>query len=311
MGVKLKKQDKKTLNPHSSKLPSPFNKEGLRGPIILLKMTDDAVPCSLTVSEFESYCSSNWTDDGSVKGKGKGKEGVKKGEEEAAEVAHSEGEGEGEEGEGEQKQKKVKEGKRKRKRKSQGTGGEEGEGEGEGDKEGERDEEESVSPSTSVAPLSVYVEGISYDANEDDLSSLFAPCGTISSIRMPRWHDTNRPRGYAHIDFTSEKEVSKALQLDGTNLMKRYITVKRANATKGGSGSAVTSGRHASAGVSGVATVFVKNLPYELEESTFKNAFEEFGDIKNVRLVSGDRRPLSLSFTLFTVVPAWILFTNK
>ena len=37
-----------------------------------------------------------------------------------------------------------------------------------------------------AAPGTVYVEGISYDASETDLTAFFGSCGRISSIRMPR-----------------------------------------------------------------------------------------------------------------------------
>ena len=40
-------------------------------------------------------------------------------------------------------------------------------------------------------------------------------CGKVTSVRMPRWQDSGRPRGYAHIDFKKALGVEKALALSG------------------------------------------------------------------------------------------------
>ena len=44
-----------------------------------------------------------------------------------------------------------------------------------------------ISAVSSAEGRSIYIEGISYDANEDDLRSYFEACGTITSVRMPRF----------------------------------------------------------------------------------------------------------------------------
>jgi len=70
---------------------------------------------------------------------------------------------------------------------------------------------------SSAAGKSIYVEGIAYSASEDDVKEFFESrdCGTVTSVRMPRYHDSNRPRGYAHIDFLKPKGVKNALKLNG------------------------------------------------------------------------------------------------
>jgi nucleolin len=55
----------------------------------------------------------------------------------------------------------------------------------------------------------VYVEGIPYSATEATLSAFFSDCGTVVDVRMPKYQDSGRPRGYAHVVFQSHKQAAK------------------------------------------------------------------------------------------------------
>lgn len=61
----------------------------------------------------------------------------------------------------------------------------------------------------------VYVEGLPYDSVDSDIMTFFESCGQILSIRLPKWHDSGRLRGYGHVQFASADSVKKALDLDG------------------------------------------------------------------------------------------------
>lgn len=124
----------------------------------------------------------------------------------------------------------------------------------------------------------VFIGGISYDANEDDLEEFFQSCGRILSIRMPRYQDSGKPRGYAHIDFVSQEALQKALSLNNSNMMGRYLEVKPANRRRSGA-DYVPSAKPA-----GCRTVFVKNLPYDTNEREVHDAFQFCGKIAEVRL---------------------------
>ena len=101
-------------------------------------------------------------------------------------------------------------------------GNEGGEGEGNGKK--------AAGPSVEGT---VYVEGISYDADDADVQSFFEQVGPVTAVRMPRWHDSGKPRGYAHVVFRDEKHVKKAVsELNGQRLMGRYLKVALPNAPK-------------------------------------------------------------------------------
>lgn len=42
----------------------------------------------------------------------------------------------------------------------------------------------------------VYVEGLPYSTSEDELRSFFSQVGHIKSVRLPRWHDSGKLKGY-------------------------------------------------------------------------------------------------------------------
>ncbi len=56
---------------------------------------------------------------------------------------------------------------------------------------------------------SVFVSGIPYSTIEDEIKEIFAKCGKIKSIKIPKYQDTGRNLGYAHIVFHKNKEAEK------------------------------------------------------------------------------------------------------
>lgn len=56
---------------------------------------------------------------------------------------------------------------------------------------------------------SVFVSGIPYSTTEDELRAMFEKCGAIKSLKVPRYQDTGRNLGYAHIVFQKNKEAQK------------------------------------------------------------------------------------------------------
>ena len=88
-------------------------------------------------------------------------------------------------------------------------------------KKGQEDDGEDSLDSSS---RTVYVEGISYDASEEDLEKHFgSACSSIKDIRMPRWQDSGKPRGYAHIDFDTVEDVRKALKLNVKDALSKGV----------------------------------------------------------------------------------------
>ncbi|TYZ63117.1 hypothetical protein PybrP1_008200 [[Pythium] brassicae (nom. inval.)] len=135
----------------------------------------------------------------------------------------------------------------------------------------------------SKTEATVYVEGIPYQADEGDVVSHFSVCGIVKEVRMPRYQDSGRPRGYAHVVFESEQAIAKALALDGKYLFKRYLSVRRAQ-TPRTLELALKETQSVKKAVMGCKTVFIKQLPYDVEEQTVRDALAGCGTITSVRL---------------------------
>ena len=132
----------------------------------------------------------------------------------------------------------------------------------------------------------VYVEGIPWDSSEAKLRAFFEGCGNITEVRMPQWHDTGRVKGYAHVAFATAEEATEALKRDREHLGSRYLSVQPVNAKRS------VSSAPAKDPPKGCKVLFVKNLPYEVDEEAVTAAFSSFGVIKGVRLASYNVRSL-------------------
>ncbi len=128
------------------------------------------------------------------------------------------------------------------------------------------------------AGTDIYIEGIPYASSEEELKALFAECGEITSLRAPRYQDSGRLRGYAHMTFSSAEAAAAALELNRTVIHGRYITVAYAKSRQRES-----SGTDRSR-PSGCRTLFVKNLPYTTTEEEVAKAFAQYGTVDNARL---------------------------
>ncbi|CAI5742353.1 unnamed protein product [Hyaloperonospora brassicae] len=150
--------------------------------------------------------------------------------------------------------------------------------------QGEEDEElrEEIDRKTEAT---VYVEGIPYRASESDLVTHFASCGTVREVRMPRYQDSGKPRGYAHVVFDDEAALEKALRLDKSYLFKRYLSIQIAEAPRAIEMALKEKNQNATKkAVKGCRTVYIKQLPYEVEEDVIREALAPCGTITSVRL---------------------------
>lgn len=129
----------------------------------------------------------------------------------------------------------------------------------------------------------VYVEGIPYKADEGDLVSHFSSCGAVKEVRMPRYQDSGKPRGYAHVVFDNANSIPKALELDGKYLFGRYLTVRVAETPRTVE-LALKEKASVKKAVKGCRTIYIKQLPYDVEEPAIRAALESCGTITSVRL---------------------------
>ena len=59
----------------------------------------------------------------------------------------------------------------------------------------------------------VFIGNLSFSASEQDIASQFGTCGSIQQIRLPRYHDTGKMKGYAYLEFADVESATKCVKM--------------------------------------------------------------------------------------------------
>jgi len=77
--------------------------------------------------------------------------------------------------------------------------------------------------------IRLYVGNLSYNTTEDDLRTLFAKAGQVSSVALIKDRDTGRSKGFAFVEMNTQAEAQKAVSLlNGHNMGDRELKVNLA-----------------------------------------------------------------------------------
>ena len=135
----------------------------------------------------------------------------------------------------------------------------------------------------------IFISGIPYLTTEEELNDLFSKYGTITEIKLPKYQDSGKNRGYCHIYYESKKSAIKALELNNYTIGKRYIIVEMAKMNKEELNDEIKTKKQNKINQSKVSinctTAFVKNLPYDISEKEVGDKFRSCGKIKSLRFV--------------------------
>ncbi len=83
--------------------------------------------------------------------------------------------------------------------------------------------------------MRLYVGGLPYQTNEQDLTSLFEQVGTVTSATVITDRETGRSKGFGFVDMNTTEDGQRAIeQLNGTLLGERTITVNEARERQSG-----------------------------------------------------------------------------
>jgi RNA recognition motif-containing protein len=86
--------------------------------------------------------------------------------------------------------------------------------------------------------MRLYVGGLPYQTNENDLISLFEQAGAVTSATVITDRETGRSKGFGFVDMGNNEEGQRAIsQLNGTLLGNRTITVNEARERQNDGGS--------------------------------------------------------------------------
>jgi len=85
----------------------------------------------------------------------------------------------------------------------------------------------------------LYVGNLSYNTTEDNLRELFMQAGGVVSVALIKEPGTNRSKGFAFVEMSSQAEAQKAISMfNGYSLDERQLNVNvaRPREERGGGG---------------------------------------------------------------------------
>ncbi len=83
----------------------------------------------------------------------------------------------------------------------------------------------------------LYVGNLTYNVNESDLEAMFTPYGSVQSAQVIVDRDTNRSKGFAFVEMSTEDEAQAAIEgLNGRDHDGRNLTVNEAKPRESRSG---------------------------------------------------------------------------
>ena len=87
--------------------------------------------------------------------------------------------------------------------------------------------------------MSIYVGNLSYEASEDDLTSIFSDYGSVKRVQLPLDRETGRKRGFGFVEMEIDTDEQKAIDaLDGAEWLGRVLRVNKAKAREHRGGNA-------------------------------------------------------------------------
>ncbi|MDR0339329.1 MAG: RNA-binding protein [Desulfovibrio sp.] len=75
---------------------------------------------------------------------------------------------------------------------------------------------------------SLYVGNLPWSATEDEVRDLFAPHGTVNSVKLISDRETGRARGFGFVEMEDSDATGAVEALDGTSFGGRTLRVNEA-----------------------------------------------------------------------------------
>ena len=74
--------------------------------------------------------------------------------------------------------------------------------------------------------MDIFVGNLNWETTEDELEDLFAPYGTVQSVRIATDRETGRSRGFGFVEMPDASQAQEAIAgLNGTAVGGRTLTV--------------------------------------------------------------------------------------
>ncbi len=77
--------------------------------------------------------------------------------------------------------------------------------------------------------MNIYVANIPFTLSEEELESVFAEYGRISSVKIIKDRESGKSRGFGFVEMDNDDEGNRAIEsLDGAKVKGRELKVKQA-----------------------------------------------------------------------------------
>lgn len=129
-----------------------------------------------------------------------------------------------------------------------------------------------------------YVKGLPWKASDYEVQEFFKDCADLIKAEVP-FGDDGRSTGTAYVSFSSRAGLDAALALDGQYWpeTERWLKIVEASEKpERKSFGGATPGEKPE----GCDTVFVGNLPWDVDEDTMRSIFSAAGEVSSVRFAS-------------------------
>lgn len=74
----------------------------------------------------------------------------------------------------------------------------------------------------------IYVGNLPFSSSEEDIRELFAPYGTVQSVKLITDRDTGRPRGFGFVEMDGGDAASAIAALNGQEFGGRSLRINEA-----------------------------------------------------------------------------------
>eukprot|EP01091_Cochliopodium_minus_P011374 TRINITY_DN31_c0_g1_i5.p1 TRINITY_DN31_c0_g1~~TRINITY_DN31_c0_g1_i5.p1 ORF type:complete len:472 (+),score=209.11 TRINITY_DN31_c0_g1_i5:54-1469(+) len=141
----------------------------------------------------------------------------------------------------------------------------------------------------------VYVSNLEWNVNDESLKKIFAEFNPkVATVAIRR---NGKSKGFGFVEFNTKEDQEKALKLDNSKVEGREIAVKASTGYRGDkpreqrksnvrSVRRDNNNRDNSRRQERSFTLFVNNLPLELDDNDLKDIFQEFHP-RNARIING------------------------
>lgn len=131
----------------------------------------------------------------------------------------------------------------------------------------------------------MFLGGLPFKATEHDIEGMFGKCGKIKTIELPM-NAEGRPAGFGFVTFEEASSVAKAVEMDGQELMSRWLKVKAADGNDGKPKFGGTPNGDPKPKPEGCTSIFMGNLSWDVDEDTIRSLFADCGEITSVRFAT-------------------------